>query len=376
MDIRINKVEAVLLNIPRRSDTGHTTNLNLLIRIHTNTGITGVGSAHMNANFGETGPEGLLMVKEHYTPLLLNENPMNIELIMGKLDRFFYVAHVTTQAAVDIALHDIKGKALGVPVHQLLGGPVRSKVQLLAPQIQRGTPKEQSEDALRWVKEGFTAIKLKVGGSDTEEDVARVKEVRRTVGESIEIRIDANQYYDPLEAIKLINKLEPFDLAWVEDPVRSMRFSWDLEGLAHVHRKVNVPIEAGQLGTATDMLKVIRMQAVDCLKMKLVRGGGLLKSKKCIAIAEAANMSLVTGNGGDNDINFAAEVHLTASSPHLTRACESTGSWTMPEEFRLVKDPLMVKDGYVNVPDKPGLGVELIDVDRLEELIEKFPVAA
>ena len=152
-----------------------------------------------------------------------------------------------------------------------------------------------------------------------------------------------------------------------------MSSSWDLEGLARVHRKVNVPIMAGQLGTATDMLKVIQKEAVDCLKMKLVGGGGFLKSKKCVAIAEAAGMPLVTGNGADNHINFAAEMALNVSSPHLHRACESAGIWTTPEKYSLVKEPLRAKNGYGYVSDKPGLGVELIDVDSLEELPNMRP---
>jgi L-Ala-D/L-Glu epimerase / N-acetyl-D-glutamate racemase len=372
--MKITKVEAVLLSIKhnRESFPGDFPIIadNLLVRIQTDAGIMGIGSAHIVPAYGETAPEALLMVKTHYTPLLLEADPFDIELIMQKLDSSacFFVAHLPSQAAVDIALHDIKGKALGVPVYQLLGGKVREKIKLLAPQIQRASAQAQAAEAVKWIEKGFTSIKLKVGGSNIEEDVERVREVRRAVGDSIEIRIDANEYYDTLSAIRLINKLEPYNPEWVEDPVASMRCSWDLEGLARVHRKVNVPIMAGQLGTATDMLKIINKEAVDCLKMKLMRGGGFLKAKKCIAIAEAAGMSLVTGNGADNHINFAAEMAINASSPHLRRACESAGIWTTPDKYLLVKEPLAAKDGYGYISDKPGLGVELIDVDNLEEL--------
>ena len=376
--MKIKKVEAVLLKIKhnREGFPGDFPIIadNLLVRIQTDAGITGIGSAHIVPAYGETADEALLMVKNQYTPLLLEADPLDIELVMRKLDGsldgsfFFFVAHLPSQAAVDIALHDIKGKALGVPVYQLLGGKVRDKVKLLAPQIQRSSAQAQAVEAVQWIEKGFSSIKVKVGGNNIEEDIERVKEVRQAVGNSIEIRVDANEYYDSLSAIKLINKLEPYSPEWIEDPVPSMSFSWDLEGFARVHRKVNVPIMAGQLGTATEMLKVIQKEAVDCVKMKLVRGGGFLKAKKCLAIAEAAGMPLVTGNGADNHINFAAEMALNISSPHLHRACESAGIWTTPEKYRLVKEPLRAKDGYGYVSDKPGLGVELIDVDSLEEL--------
>jgi L-alanine-DL-glutamate epimerase-like enolase superfamily enzyme len=99
----------------------------------------------------------------------------------------------------------------------------------------------------------------------------------------------------------------------------------------------------------------------------------LLKLKKSLAIAEAGNMSVVSGSGGDNDINFAAEVAINASTRHMSRACESTGAWFIyPEESRLVREPIVVKEGYAYVSEKPGLGIELIEPD-FKKLGEKFP---
>ena len=134
-----------------------------------------------------------------------------------------------------------------------------------------------------------------------------------------------------------------------------------------------MPLEAGQLGSPFDLLRYIRTGAADCFKIKVVRGGGLLKLKKSLAIAEAANMSVVSGSGGDNDINFAAEVAINGSTRHMSHACESTGAWFIyPEEARLVKEPIVVKEGYALLSEKPGLGVELIESD-FKKLAEKFP---
>jgi L-Ala-D/L-Glu epimerase len=362
----IDKVEVVLLNIPRKR--GMAPAENLLVRIHASDGTSGLGACQYESRYGETAAEAGLVVEKHYTPRLLKENPMNIENIMAKLDAFM-PDHLASKAAIDIALHDLKGKILKMPVYQLLGGRAREKVQLLAPQVSRGEAIEQAKEAARLVGEGFKALKLRVGGADAEKDIERVKEVRQAVGPSIEIRIDANEYHAPASAVGLISRLEPFDLAWVEDPIPG----GDLEGFAYLRSKIRVPLEAGQLGSPFDVLRFIRMGAADCFKIKVVRGGGLLKLKKSLAIAEAANMSVVSGSGGDNDINFAAEVAVNISTRHMSRACESTGAWFIyPEEARLVTEPIVVKEGYAYVSEKPGLGLELIEPD-FKKLAEKFP---
>jgi L-Ala-D/L-Glu epimerase len=363
--IVIDNIQAVLLLIPRKR--GMSLSENLVVQIRSSDGVLGVGACQYEPRFGETGAEAALLVNEHYAPLLINEDPLSIESAMAKLDDFI-PEHLPSKAAVDIALHDLKGKTLGVPVYHLLGGLARQKVQLLAPQISRVSPKEQAKEAAQWVEKGFKALKLRAGGSNVEEDIERVKEVRQAVGGSVEIRIDANEYYEPVSAVNLTKRLEPYDLAWVEDPIPA----WDLEGFAHIRHKANVPIEFGQLGTTMEMLRLIRMEAADCFKMKVTRGGGLMKAKKAIAIAQTSNRFLVSGSGSDNDINFAAEVAFNASSLHASRACESTGAWSnYPEEARIVKEPLVVKDGYAYPSPKPGLGVELITSD-LSALAKKF----
>ncbi len=146
----------------------------------------------------------------------------------------------------------------------------------------------------------------------------------------------------------------------------------DFGGFATVRSNISVPLEYGQLGTTLEMLRLIRMEAADCFKMKVVRGGGLLKCKKAAAIAETASKFMVSGSGSDTDINFAAEVALNAATGHMSKALESTGAWFIyPPQSRLVKDPLVIKDGYAYPSDRPGLGVELI-TDSLDELAKKF----
>src|SRR6266478_4929723 len=142
----VDKVEVVLLSIPRRR--GMAPAVNLLVRIYSNDGAGGVGACQYESRYGETGAEAVLVIEKHYTPLLLKENPLNIEIIMAKLDAFM-PDHLASKAAIDIALHDLKGKMLNVPVYELLGGRGRANVQLLARQVNRSEPIEQPKKAAR-----------------------------------------------------------------------------------------------------------------------------------------------------------------------------------------------------------------------------------
>src|ERR1051325_2496489 len=188
----IDHVEVVVLKIPR--ERGMAPTEHLLVRVRSTDGASGIGDCQYEPRYGETAGETALVVEKHYTPLLSGEDPSSIELVMGKLDAFI-PEHLASKAAVDIALHDLKGRVLSVPVYQLLGGRARDRMELLAPQVARGEPMEQARDASRLIETGFRALKLRVGGSDVETDVERVKEVRHAVGRSVEIRIDANEYH-------------------------------------------------------------------------------------------------------------------------------------------------------------------------------------
>jgi L-alanine-DL-glutamate epimerase-like enolase superfamily enzyme len=366
MKTTIARVEAVPLSVPRNA--GYSPAEVLIVQIQSSEAERGIGACQYEFRYGEATSEACELIRKYYAPLLVGEDPFAIELLMAKLDQFI-PGHLASKATIDMALHDLKGKMLNVPVYQLLGGLARPRVQLLAPQIARAPAKTQAEQAARLVEQGFQALKLRVGGSDVSDDIQRVREVRQAVGPAVEIRIDANEYYDPVSAASLIKKLEPYELAWVEDPLPGD----DFEGFAMLHGKISVPLEYGQLGTTLEMLRLIRMEAADCFKMKVVRGGGLLKCKKAAAIAETASKFMVSGSGSDTDINFAAEVALNASTRHMSKALESTGAWFIyPPECRLVKDPLLIKDGYAYPAEKPGLGVELIEED-LNALARKFP---
>src|SRR4029434_4870106 len=119
------------------------------------------------SRYGETAAEAALVIQKHYTPLLLKENPLSIESIMAKLDSFM-LEHLASKAAIDIALHDLTGKMLNAAVYDMRGGGEADKVQRLAPQVSRGEPIEQAEEAARLIGEGFKALNLRVGGADVE----------------------------------------------------------------------------------------------------------------------------------------------------------------------------------------------------------------
>ena len=144
MTITIAKIDAVLLSVPRNK--GLSPAEVLLVKVHASDGKSGIGSCQYEFRYGEAASEALQLVKNYYAPLLLSENPLAIEPLMTKLDRFI-PDHLASKATIDIALHDLKGKILNVPVYELLGGLARPKVQLLAPQIPRADAKTQAAQA-------------------------------------------------------------------------------------------------------------------------------------------------------------------------------------------------------------------------------------
>jgi len=328
-----------------------------VVRIETDTGLVGVGEAQADIGFfGETVEEVGSSVEDYLGPQLLGKDPFEREYLLGLID---YRGNSCARAGLDMALHDLIGKVLGVPVGTLIGGLHKVRVAV-AIEIAGGPPDEMARECLAFMEKGVRAFKPKIGG-DPDKDADRLRAIREAVGPEVSLRADANQGYNPKEAIRLCRLAERagVGLELLEQPVPA----WDLDGMAFVRRAVDTPIEADEsCYSVQDAMQIVRHEAADVLNIKLGKAGGLYGAKKIAAIAEVAGLRCVLGTAFGLGLEVAAKLQLASSTMAVVDAVEFTELGLHPNLLASPHDKLLslpVTDGTLPVPDGPGLGVLL-----------------
>jgi len=303
------------------------------------------------------------IINNIFAPIIFDEDPRNIEKIVARMD---YAARDNNQAKaiVDYALHDIAGKALGVPVYQLLGGLTTEKVPLgfVLPGAETEVVVGMAKKAL---KANFRVLKLKVGAGDEALDIENVKALRE-LGDDIEIFIDANGGWHYYQALMTLRKLEKYNIAMVEQPVPW----WDIDGMARLRAKTSIPVFADEAAIELkNLMEIIQKNAADGFFLKIPKAGGLLKAQKWVAIAKAAGLPVVCGCMMGSGLEAAAYTHLLVADEWLSRMVhENLGPLHIHDVYETVSKPIK-NDVALNVPryengflyptTAPGIGVEL-----------------
>ena len=356
--MRIEGIESFVVESPPEQRSPYRW---LVIKVHTDKGIVGVGESGYHGL-----PDAALAAIEAQKRYLVGQDPFKIEHHFQYLYRFahFRGAAITASlSAIDIALWDILGKALDMPVYQLLGGKCRDKVRLYI-HIRGDTLDELAKDAQRAVKEGFTVLRfspfsekfydLSYSGL-IEDAVKHVAAVREAVGFGVDICIDAHRRLTPAEAVVLGGELERFRLMFYEDPIRPD----SVQSMAEVARKVKVPIATGErLETMYDFRELLQAGACQYVRPDVCLCGGITQTKKIAAIAESFNAGVIPHNPL-SPVSTAACVQIDACIPNFI-VQEYTGENEPPKNV-MVKKPLVLDNGYLVVPDAPGIGIELND---------------
>jgi L-alanine-DL-glutamate epimerase-like enolase superfamily enzyme len=313
-------------------------------------GTVGIGEVSPYPSHSHETKESIVYVMKHYlSPLLISAEAFDTNKLLDQVDEAI-VGNAFGKACVDIAIHDAVSKGLKVPLYVMLGGKVREKIPL-AKAINMDSPEKMAEEAINYVNEGFRTLKLYVG-LDPEEDIERIKAVRKEVGEYVEIEIDVNQRWTPKIAINTIRKMERYDLLLVEQPVPR----WDLDGLKQVQKSVDVPICVDEsLGSPQDALEIIKREAADVFNVYVTKSGGLRKAKSILTIAQSAGIPYLIGSLYELSIGTSAGVHLASSSSTVKYACDLIGPTL--RTYDVVNKPLRIEEGYACVPSDPGLGV-------------------
>lgn len=318
----------------------------LFVRIHTDAGISGIGEC-------SGWPRVIESAVKDLSPLLIGQDPTHIERLwqrmMGAMMGHGVLGTVGAGAmtGIDMALWDIKGKALDTPVWNLLGGKVRDRIRVYG---HAGTP-ERARDL---VARGFTAIKT--GGlSDI---VARVAAIRAAVGPDVDLMVDMHgpPWMTTKDAIILGRALEPYNLLFYEDPVAPE----NRDGLARVQIAVNIPIAAGErLATIWGERELIENELVDVVQPDTGRAGGITQMRKIAAMAEAHFITVAPHSGSLGPVAEYAALHLLAAIPNalvLERVEDD-----VPVREQVITPAPKVVDGHIAVPDRPGLGVDIVD---------------
>lgn len=335
--------------------------------VDTDEGIQGVGEA-----FYVGGPAQVVatLIDDGLGPLVVGHDPFDTGVLWDRLynwtrDQGQKGLTISAISAIDIALWDIKGKALGLPVYKLLGGAYRSRARAYAtglyePQGVASIVDALVEEAVAYQQAGFTGMKLKIGyGLATDERYVRA--IREAIGDDIALMVDANHAYNASEAIRVARVLADYDVYWFEEPV----VPEDLDGYMEVRAASDVLIAGGECEyTRYGFRQLIDCRAVDILQPDLCAAGGYTEVMKIIAMASAASIPVVPHVWGTN-VGLAAALQLYAALPNIPErrfVAEPFFEYDRsPHPFRdgVTHEQLLFEDGYLEIPNRPGIGISL-----------------
>jgi L-alanine-DL-glutamate epimerase-like enolase superfamily enzyme len=355
--VRITGVEIAAVNLPLLEpfvvSYGTFQDLaTVLVRLETDAEVTGWGEGTPDPHVTGETVEGVVATLRHLAPALLGRNPLDRSAAMRLLGSRL-AGMPTAKAALDIALHDLAGRSVGLPVWALLGGRAREAVSI-SRVVSRKSPEAMAMDASRHVAAGFRTVKLKVGDArDIRGDVQRVAAVREAVGPDIGIKIDVNGgWHTAGAAIAAARGIVPYHPDYIEQPVGRR----DLEGMAEVRRLCGVPVMADEaVLDARDALLAVRLRACDLINIKLMKCGGLLAALTLDAVAETAGVGSQIGTMVESSVASAAGLHL-ALALHNAATVEMGGPIMLAEDVGGLR--AYYEHDWVTIPDGPGLGVE------------------
>ncbi len=350
----------------------------LFVHICTDEGIVGLGEA---GNWGYLGATAAAI--EKFIPYLIGKDPFRIEDFNQNFYRSVYFRGsviMSAISAIDIALWDIKGKKLGVPVYELLGGRVRDKIRVYASPMSKATdPKSLTESYRQLKAQGFTAAKIFVNGpirsandgrdeffsGRIEDELEKVRICREAVGNDFDFILEVHRGMTVPEAVAFGREVEKYRPMVLEDPVTPD----NMDSMAEVALRVNVPIASGERFTnLKEFEMLLARRAAQYVRPDVCAVGGITTSKKICAVAEAHDV-LVIPHNPLGPVSTAACLQICACIPNLGIQ-ELPGFCLNGAEDKMVKEPLRFENGCMVIPDAPGIGVELA-----EDAAELYPAS-
>jgi D-galactarolactone cycloisomerase len=378
--MKITDVKTYMLRVnveePFTSSRGwwYTTKNALLVEVNTDEGITGWGECYGPAAVGKA------VIDSQLKSQVIGKDPFDVEVIWEHLynrikDYGMSGMTISGISGIDIALWDIIGQACNKPVHKLIGGCFRDKIEAYATgfyfkKLDR-VNEEAVEEALVYASQGFQSMKMKIGLGSMKKDLYRIEQVKKAIGDDIKLMVDANHCYTKSAAKILGQELGRMGIYWFEEPISPE----DLDGYAELTAQLDVPIAGGENEfTRYPFREIIKRKAMDIVQPDVCAAGGITECKKIAALAYADWIQCVPHAWG-SIIGLTATIHFIASLPDCPPCLVPVAPMLEFEQtfnpFRdqLSEEPLVHEKGIVKVPEKPGLG---LTIDR--KLIEKYLV--
>lgn len=329
-----------------------------LVFVHTDEGVTGIGSGDLMYGF------------KGHEHLFIGQDPFAIERHSHVISNIDF--HYGRCWPLDLALWDLMGKAVGQPVYKLLGGR-NSKILAYASTGELVTPEERAERALEFVQQGFKAMKIRFHHKDPRDDIKVVEAVRKAVGDKLEIMVDANQGWqmpnddsvpwDVNTAYQVAKELENLNVYWLEEPLPCH----DFEGLAFLRSKVGIRIAGGEMNRNWyDFREMNRMGSLDVYQPDVALAGGITKVKKIADLVQGSG-HWFSPHTWTNGIGLLANLHLAcavSNCPFLEFPYDPPAWSNERRDYLQIEKTMIDEEGYLHIPDKPGLGFEL-DLDAL-----------
>jgi L-alanine-DL-glutamate epimerase-like enolase superfamily enzyme len=359
--VKITGIETIPVRVPinparaiKASGAYHTHSPFLFVKVHTDEGVTGVGEVSCTPAWsGEDNVTAAHLIRTLIAPALECKDPTDITRLTALMSAVL-PCNAFTKSGVEMALWDILGKVAGLPLFRLLGGSVRDFVPTKF-SVSGLAPQKAAEIASWAVEQGFRTLKVKVG-MDPDEDVARVRAVRKAVGSGVRLGVDANGGWPHHTAIATIQRMGDYDIYFAEQPVAA----GNVESLASVRRQAGIPIIADEsVYTPEDALGLIRAEAADVLSI-YVGKGGIGPARNAAAVAGAGSIGCTVGSNLELGVGAAAMIHLAMSTPGVSaEECPCDILTPFYYDSDLLVEALDIKAGEARPPQKPGLGVEL-----------------
>lgn len=368
----IKSIETILVDVPTiRPHKLSVATMNaqtlVLVRVVCGDGIEGWGEATTigGLNYGEESPESIKTnIDTHIAPLLVGMDANQVAKAMAKIRKIIQ-GNRFAKCAIETALLDAQARRLNIPLSELLGGRVRDALPVAWTLASGDTSRDIAEAEKMLALRRHRIFKLKIGLRSVADDVAHVLAIKKALGDEVSVRVDVNQAWSELEAVNGIAALEAGGIDLIEQPVRADNKA----GLARLAHRFSVAVMADEaLHGPLDAFDLATKTAADVFAVKITQSGGLRPAIQVATVAQLAGISLYGGTMLEGGIGTAASAHVFSTFSDLSYGTELFGPLLLTEE--VLREPLVYKDFMLQVPNKPGLGVE-VDREKMNFLRRK-----